>query len=143
MAPSEKAQACSSFEERPLVTSKPFLPDVVPKFCSQCLFIQDVLHVHLDKRERSLLLPSPMSRIEGFSPLSPAGVAQAPQDVADRVGRENQPFLLPQVPGKPFPSIICAFSRFPNLGFDVGWGSGRRGMGGVGDGPKAQEVPVP
>jgi len=84
------------------------LPDVVPKLCSQRPFIQDVLHVHLDKRKRPLFLPGPMSRIEGFPP----------QDVADRVRGENQAFLLPEVSGKPFPSITCAFSRFPDLSFD-------------------------
>ena len=102
MAPSEKAQACSSLEECPLVTRKPFLPDVVPKLCSQRLFIQNVLHVHLDQRKRPLLFPGPVGRIEGFPPLSPAGVPRAPQDVAARVGRENQAFLLPEVPGKLF-----------------------------------------
>jgi len=120
MAPSEKAQACSSLEECPLVTRKPFLTDVVPKLCPQGPFIQNVLHVHLDKRGRPLLFPGPVGRMEGFPPLSPAVVAQAPQDMAARVGRENQAFLLPQGPGKLFPSVTCAFSRFPNLGLDVG-----------------------
>jgi hypothetical protein len=123
VASREKTQACSSFEERPLVTRKPFFPMRPQSFVPSVPLSK--MSFTSTRQAQPLFLPSPLGRIEGFPPLSPAGISTAPQNVSDRVGREDQAFLLPQVPGKPFPSITCAFSRFPDLGFDFPWGFGK------------------
>jgi len=136
MAPSEKAQACSSFEKRPLVSGEPLLPDVVPKFCSQSPFVQGYSSRPPGQAQTAALPPRPNEQDRRLFASFSGRCTPSAAGCAESCGA-REPGLPPATgTRKAFSFRNLCLSCFPDRGLDVGWDSGRRGTWASGTAPK-------
>jgi len=87
-------------------------------------FVADVLDVHLGQGEGLLRLPSPVGRKNAFRLFRLPVYPKRRRMWRIVWGERTRPSSCHRCQGKPFPSLTCAFSRFPDLGLDVRLGFG-------------------